>query len=152
MIGWIIGIYCPSTKPSIKICTCVNKQKNSGSRQAWDNYITRCHRWLGSVPVGVGVSWGIRCQHENQLADWGLAALSDPQLSNPSQDEGKVLYTYSCMIVTIQHYSYLVPKASLSPHSIVSNLSEPRQSKIWPIKIVRKKSLVGLYINVIWPF
>ena len=40
-------IYWPSTEPSIKRCTCVNKQRNSGSRWAWDNYITRCHRRLG---------------------------------------------------------------------------------------------------------
>ena len=60
-------IYWPSTEPSIKRCTCINKQRNSGSRWAWDNYITRCHRQLGSVPVGVGVSWGTRCQRENQL-------------------------------------------------------------------------------------
>ena len=88
-------IYWPSTKPSIKRCTCVNKQRNSGSRWASDNYITRCHRRLGSVPVavevGVGVSWGTRCQRENQLADWGLVALRDPWLSNPSQDEEEVL-------------------------------------------------------------
>ena len=45
----------------------------------WDNYITRCHRGLGSVPVAIGVSWGTRCQRENQLADWGLAVLSDPK-------------------------------------------------------------------------
>ena len=75
--------YWPSTEPSIKRCTCVNKRKNSetgasgrrywnitltcargwirwwwqmrmpiGSRCTQDNYITRCHRRLGSVPVG----------------------------------------------------------------------------------------------------
>ena len=84
-------IYWPSTEPSIKRCTCVNKRRNSGSRWMSNNYITRCHRRLESVPVGVGVSWGARCQRENQLANWGLAALSDPQLSNPSQDEEEVL-------------------------------------------------------------
>ena len=75
--------YWPSTEPSIKRCTCVNKQKNSGnrcirskileyhldlwtwlnsvmrtptgSRQTSDNYITRCHRRLWSVAVGVRV-------------------------------------------------------------------------------------------------
>ena len=35
-------IYWPSTEPSIKRCTCVNKRKNSGSRWTWDNNITRC--------------------------------------------------------------------------------------------------------------
>ena len=53
-------IYLPSTEPSIKRCTCVNKWRNSWSRWTWDNNISRCHRRLGSVPVpvGVGVSWG----------------------------------------------------------------------------------------------
>ena len=77
--------YWPSTEPSIKRCTCVNKRKNSktgasgrryrnitltwgrgwirgwwqmrthtGSRWMSDNYITRCHRRLESVPVPVG--------------------------------------------------------------------------------------------------
>ena len=54
-----------------------------------DNYITRCHRWLGPVPVRVGVSWG----QDAELRASGrvLWALSDPRLSNPSQDEKEVL-------------------------------------------------------------
>ena len=35
-----IVIYWPSTEPSIKRCTCINKQKNSGSRWALNNNIT----------------------------------------------------------------------------------------------------------------
>ena len=98
-------IYWPSTEPSIKRCTCVNKRKNSetgassrryrnitltcgrgwirwwwqmrsptGSRWMSDKYITRCHRRLGSVavPVGVGVSWGTRCQRESQRQTEGF--------------------------------------------------------------------------------
>ena len=70
-----------SAKPSIKRC----------------NYITKYHRRLGSVPVGVGVSWGTRCQRENQLADWGLAdwglaALSDPRLRSPARMRKKCCY------------------------------------------------------------
>ena len=38
---YIYVIYWPSTEPSIKRCTCVNKRKNSGSRWTWDNNITR---------------------------------------------------------------------------------------------------------------
>ena len=34
-------IYWPSTELSTKRCICVNKRKNSGSRWALDNYITR---------------------------------------------------------------------------------------------------------------
>ena len=94
--------YWPSTEASIKRCTCVNQRKKqvhpveyitltcgrveSGAnatptRSRWmlNNYITRCHRRFESVGVRrrvrVGVSWGTRCQRENQLADRGLAAL-----------------------------------------------------------------------------
>ena len=42
-------IYWPSTELSIKRCTCVNKWKNSGSRWAWDNNITRCPGRFESV-------------------------------------------------------------------------------------------------------
>ena len=58
----------------VKRCTCVNKWRNSGSRWAWDNYITRCHRWLGSVPVpvGVGVSWGQDASMRISLQTEGL--------------------------------------------------------------------------------
>ena len=38
----IIVIYWPSTEPSIKRWTCVNKRKNSGSRWMLDNNIARC--------------------------------------------------------------------------------------------------------------
>ena len=67
----------PSTNPSIKRCTWVNKWRNSGSRWARDNYITRCHRRLGSVPVGVGISWG-QDASVRAMAGRGLWALSDP--------------------------------------------------------------------------
>ena len=42
-------IYWPSTEQSIKRCTCVNKRRNSGSRWALNNNITRCQT--------VRVSW-----------------------------------------------------------------------------------------------
>ena len=37
-----IVICWPSTEPSSKRCTCVNKRKNSGSRWTLNNNITRC--------------------------------------------------------------------------------------------------------------
>ena len=42
-------IYWPSTEPSIKRFTCVNKQKNSGSRWVLENNITRCPGRFESV-------------------------------------------------------------------------------------------------------
>ena len=42
-------IYWPSTEPSIKRCTCVNKRKNSRSNWTWDNTTTRCPGRFDSV-------------------------------------------------------------------------------------------------------
>ena len=76
-------IYWPSTEPSIKRCTCVNKRKNYRSRWAIDSNITRCPDGSRQSETG--------CQRENQLADWRLWAISYPQLSNPSQDAKELL-------------------------------------------------------------
>ena len=86
---WRVVIYWPSTEPSIKRCTCVNKRGNSGSRWMSDNYITRFRRRLGSVPVAVGVSWG---QVWELAADRGLWALSDPRLRSPARMQKKCCY------------------------------------------------------------
>ena len=80
---WHIVIYWPSTVPSIKRCTYVNKQKNSGSRWTLDNNITWCPGRFESVRDKMP-KW-------EPAADRGLWALSDPRLSNPSQDEEEVL-------------------------------------------------------------
>ena len=58
-------IYWPSTEPSIKRCTCVNKWKKSRSRWALGKNIGRCSQ-------GRRGSRRQECQSENQLADWGL--------------------------------------------------------------------------------
>ena len=81
-----IVTYWPSTEPSIKRCTCVNKRKNSWSRWTLNNNITRARRLeLQLEPVGDKISkW-------EPAADRGLWTLSDPRLSNPSQDEKEVL-------------------------------------------------------------
>ena len=80
---YIYVIYWPSTEPSIKRCTCVNKQKNSGSRCVGDNNITRCPGWFELVADKIP-EW-------EPVADRGLWALSDPRLSNPSQDGEELL-------------------------------------------------------------
>ena len=73
-------IYWPSTEPSIKRCTCVNKLKKSGSRWTLRKNIDR-------VPVAIS-QLRQECQNENQLAEgW---AFSDPRLSNPRQDAKEV--------------------------------------------------------------
>ena len=76
--------YWPSTEPSIKRCTCVNNRKNSGSRWAWYNNITRCSGRFESVG-GKMPTW-------QPAADRGLWALSDAGLSNPAKMRKKCCY------------------------------------------------------------
>ena len=76
-------IYWPSTEPSTKRCTCVNKRKNSGSSWTADNNITSCPGRFELI--------GDKMPKWEPAANRGLWALSDPWLSNPSQDEKKVL-------------------------------------------------------------
>ena len=52
-------IYWPSTEPSIKRRTCVNKRKNSGSWWMLENDITRCPGGSSQLDTG--------CWSENQL-------------------------------------------------------------------------------------
>ena len=112
--------YWPLPEPSIKRCTCINKQRNSGnrciqsrmseyhldlwtwlnsgqmrmptgSRWVWNNYITRCHRWLGSV--GVPVAVGDKMPAWEQLADWGLAALRIHGWEDQQNEEEVLLWS-----------------------------------------------------------
>ena len=48
----MIVIYWPSTEPSIKRCTCVNKRKNSGSKWMLENNITRCSGVSSQLETG----------------------------------------------------------------------------------------------------
>ena len=59
-ISWLIHsvIYWPSTEPSIKRCTCIDKRKNSGSRWTLDNNITRCPDGSSQLEI--------RCRSESQ--------------------------------------------------------------------------------------
>ena len=59
--------YCPSTEPSIKRCTCVNKRKNSGNRWTLENNITRCLGGSSQLETG--------CRSENQLQTEGVGPL-----------------------------------------------------------------------------
>ena len=72
---WPTVIYWPSTEPSIKRCTCANKQKKSGSW--WE-----LRKNVDRVPAAVGHS-GTGCQSENQLADWGLCDPQGPPVEKP---------------------------------------------------------------------
>ena len=112
--------YWPSTEPSTKRCTCVNKRKNSetgASGRRYRNITLTCGRgWIqwwwqmhtqhrkqvnvrqlyNQVPQtawGVAVPVGDRMPAEWEPApDRGRAALSDPRLSSPAKMRKKCCY------------------------------------------------------------
>ena len=79
-------IYWPSTKPSIKRCTCVNKRKNSGSRRALENNITRCPGGLSQLETG--------CWNENQLQTEGFGSLVTPSWAT----QAKIVTSFTNML------------------------------------------------------
>ena len=123
--------YWPSTKLSIKRCTCVN---NSGSRWAWDNYITRCHRRLGleSVPVGdrMPAEWeqaldrglGLSVTH-----GWPTQPSQWPTVEQPSKNKKEVLL-WSEELGSI--CSSLSPSPTHLSHTTSNN---PFENKVWEI-------------------
>ena len=116
----LLLMYWPSTEPSIKRCTYVNKRKNSGSRWTLENNITKCPDGSSELETG--------CRSENQLADWELWALSDPRLSNLNQDAKEVL---------------LWSRKNLGQYS--SSSLSPLISHIQQTSPFRKKSVRDLY-------
>ena len=70
----------------------------TGNRWVSNNYVTRCHKRLElscSSSSSYSCCWnqlGTRYQRENQFADRGLAALSDPRLSSPARMRKKCCY------------------------------------------------------------
>ena len=74
-------LYWPSTEPSIKRCTCVNKRKKSGSRWTLGKNIGRCS---GQSETGM-LEWGPACRLK-------ATALSDPRLTNLAKMRKKCCY------------------------------------------------------------
>ena len=107
-------IYWPLTEPSIKRCTCVNKWKNSGSRWALNNNITRAQTaW---------VSWrqdasGVRTSSRQRA--W---ALSDPRLSSPARMRNKCCYGQ-------KNFGSIYQSVPVSTH----NQHHPFKNKVWAI-------------------
>ena len=81
---WTNVIYWPSTEPSIKRCTCVNKRKNSGSRWTLENNITRCLGGLSHLETG--------CWSEYQLQTDGFGLLVTLSWATQAKMQKKCCY------------------------------------------------------------
>ena len=91
--------YWPSTEPSIKRCTYVNKRKNSGSRWTLNNNIPRTQTaW---------VSW-------RQDSGVRASGISDPRLSNPAKTSKKYCWVKTAVCPRLQLISHTQPTATLS--------------------------------------
>ena len=77
-------IYWPSTEPSIKRCTCVNKRKNSRSRCTLENNITRCPGGSSQLETGF--------RSENQLQTEGFGPLVTPGRATQAKMRKKSCY------------------------------------------------------------
>ena len=104
----------PSTEPSIKRSTCVNKRKNSGSRCTWDNNITRCPGRFESV--------GDKMPKWEPAADRGLWSLSDPRLSNPAKMRKECYYGRGRTWVNIAVCPHLQLISHIQPTSTLSRI------------------------------
>ena len=97
-------IYWPSTDPSIKRCTCVNKRKNSGSRWARDNNITRCPG--GSSQLGTRC----RCESQRQTEGFGFSVIygwaTSAKMRKSCCYGQKNLGQYSCLSPSPTHLSH----------------------------------------------
>ena len=94
-----IVIYWPSTEPSIKRCTWVNKQKNSGSRWALNNNITRAQTaW---------VSWRLDVSEVRPSGRQRALGSQWPMVEQHSQDKKEVLLgQYSSLSPSPAHLSH----------------------------------------------
>ena len=131
----LIVIYWTSTEPSNKRCTCVHKRRNSGSRWTWDNYITRYHRWLGSVPVGVGV--GVRWEQDASvrisLQTEGLRSSVTHGWATPAKMKKKCCYGQKNFGSI---YSSLFPSPTHLSHTTNINPFENKMREIYFYKEV----------------
>ena len=125
-------IYWPSTKPSIKRCTSVNKRKNSGSRCMLNNNITRCTDSSSQLET--------RCWSESQLQTEGFGSSVTHGCATPAKMRKKCCYGRE---KNLGQYSSL----SLSP----AHLSHTRNITLSRIKCGRYifiKKCIRLFIEV----
>ena len=107
--------YWPTTEPSIKRCTCVNKRRGHESRWMSDKNITR------TQTAGVSCSWsqlGTRCQIESQRQTEGFG----PSVTHGWATPAKMNAGSIC--------SSLSPSPTHLSHTININ---PFENKVWEI-------------------
>ena len=116
-ILWMITFvtYWPSTEPSIKRCTCVNKLKNSGSRWTLNYKLTR--RTDGLNQLG---QLETRCRSENQRQTEGFELSVTHGWTTPAKMRKKCCYRqknygqYVAVCPRLQLTSYRQPTSTLS--------------------------------------
>ena len=114
--------YWPSTEPSIKRCTCVNKRMNSktgASGRRYRNITLTCGRgWIRWWCIRIGVSWrqdaGVRTSSRRRAR-----ALSDPWLSSPARTRKNCCYGQKnfgsiCSSLSLSPTSHTQPTSTLS--------------------------------------
>ena len=122
-------IYWPSTEPSVKRCTCVNKRKNSGSRWTIENNITRYPGGSSHLETG--------CRSENQLQTEGFWFLVTLGRATQAKMRKKHCYgrgrTWVNIAVRLCLHSFLTH----NKHHLFEN-------KVWEIYIFIKKCIRSL--------
>ena len=155
--------YWPSTEPSNKRCTCVNKQTNSGNRcirskiseyhldlRTWlnsvqmrtptwsrwvsNNYITKCHGRIGSVGVWVAIPVGYKMPGWEPTPDRGLRPSVTPCWAAQPECERSA----SMVRRTWGQYVAVCPRLQLTSHTQpASTLSQPFrnpfENKVWEV-------------------
>ena len=116
----------------------------TGSRWTSDNYITRCHRWLGSVSSSSSCSWsqlGTRCQSESQWQTEGFGpSVTHGWAAQPECER--------CAAMVRRTWGSICSSLSLSP----THLSHTRNITLSRIKCERYifiKKRVCLFIEVV---
>ena len=106
----VIVTYWPSTKPSIKRCTCVNKWMNSGSRWVSNKNITRTQM------AWVSWSWsqlGTRCRSESQRQTEGFEPSVTHGWATPAKMRKKCCYGQK----NFGQYVAVCSRLQLTPHT-----------------------------------
>ena len=116
----LVVIYWPSTELSIKRCTCVNKWKNSGSRWAWDNYITRC-------PGAVWVSW----RQDAKLRASDRQRALGPQWPTVKQPQAKM--RKKCCYGRRRTWGQYISLSPSPAHLSHTTNINPFENKVWEI-------------------